>query len=240
MSRIGNSGKLFDLDVRLRPQGKSGELAITIDDLQRYFEAGGGQVWERQALCKARPIWGSPAAQAAAMACVRQIISQGWKPEDARLIREHRLQLQADASPQNIKRGEGGTMDVEFIVQMLQLAHGSRHPAGPVLVPGTLAALELLKQSKVMDEAAADELAQHYQLLRRTESGIRLLNMTTRHELPSSPLELNRLASIVFGEGAGRPTGDQLAEQCRAARAEVRRMFEEIFATYSPPQPDEP
>ena len=55
-TQIGGGGKLFDVDVRLRPLGRGGQLAITFDDLENYFEDGMGQVWERQALCKARPV----------------------------------------------------------------------------------------------------------------------------------------------------------------------------------------
>src|SRR5690606_24139420 len=80
ITRVGTTGRLYELDVRLRPMGRSGELAITIDDLGRYFSDGGGQIWERQALCKARPIWGSPPAQAAAMQRVQSILAQRIDP----------------------------------------------------------------------------------------------------------------------------------------------------------------
>ncbi len=59
-SQLGPYGRLYEVDARLRPTGKSGALAISLDEFSRYFAEGQGQLWERQALCKARPIYGSP------------------------------------------------------------------------------------------------------------------------------------------------------------------------------------
>ena len=59
-SQLGPHGLLYEIDVRLRPTGKSGALATSLDELCRYFAEGHGQLWERQALCKARVVYGSP------------------------------------------------------------------------------------------------------------------------------------------------------------------------------------
>ncbi len=234
-TRIGNTGRLFEIDVRLRPLGRSGELAITIDDLQGYFSEGGGQVWERQALCKARPIWGSPEAQAAAMNCVHQVlISDPFTPESAQQIFDHRMQLQMGASPSNLKRGSGGTMDIEFVVQMLQLAHAAQHPS--ILVPGTLDAIERLKATSCLGAEAAEELYGHYEFLRSIESGIRLMNMSARHELPATDDGLRALAFLLSNRTPGRPlSARQLVEQCARARARCRKLFHRIFQDFMPP-----
>ena len=60
-SQLGGQGRLYEVDARLRPTGKSGTLATTFDELVRYYLEGDGQLWERQALCKARLVYGSPA-----------------------------------------------------------------------------------------------------------------------------------------------------------------------------------
>ena len=52
-SRTNGFGRLYEVDARLRPTGRSGALAISFDEFARYFADGGGQLWERQALCKA-------------------------------------------------------------------------------------------------------------------------------------------------------------------------------------------
>ncbi|MEM1305497.1 MAG: bifunctional [glutamate--ammonia ligase]-adenylyl-L-tyrosine phosphorylase/[glutamate--ammonia-ligase] adenylyltransferase, partial [Planctomycetota bacterium] len=62
-NRMGPFGRLYEVDARLRPTGKSGPLAVSLDAFQRYFAEGHGQLWERQALCKARVIYGSSRAE---------------------------------------------------------------------------------------------------------------------------------------------------------------------------------
>jgi len=233
VTRVGSTGRLYDLDVRLRPLGRSGELAITIADLQNYFEHGGGQVWERQTLCKARPIWGSPQAQAAAMNCVNKVLrANNWTTAHAQAIYEHRLQLQEGASAGNLKRGFGGTMDIEFLVQMLQLANAEAH--SEVLVPGTLDALKQLQQSDCLDATLAGQLIENYQTLRRLESGIRLMNMSARHELPSDKLELQRLAFLLRSrQTVGATTaedGAELSARCAEIQRSSRIAFNQLFA----------
>lgn len=216
VTRVGSTGKLYDLDVRLRPLGRSGELAITIDDLATYFERGGGQLWERQALCKARPIWGSQPAQAAVMQCVSDILtSTVWSRSQVEEIYNQRMLLQQGASRNNVKRGIGGTMDVEFVTQMLQLAHAKSHPQ--VCIPGTLEALGALREAGCIDPELADRLYINYEFLRGIESGIRLMNLTARHEVPSHPNDLERLAFLL---GMQRPASvASAAEQASGGEA---------------------
>ena len=59
-SQLGPHGRLYEIDPRLRPTGKSGALATSLAEFRRYFAEGSGQLWERQALCKARVVYGSP------------------------------------------------------------------------------------------------------------------------------------------------------------------------------------
>lgn len=240
VTQIGTSGSLYDLDVRLRPLGRSGQLAITIDDLQRYFRDGTGQIWERQALCKARPIWGSPEARTHAMQCILSVLNEtAWSTELTEQVYDHRMQLQHDAAPGNLKRGVGGTMDVEFVVQLLQLAHVESNPG--VLVPGTLEALSRLEAANVLDGDTARELRENYEFLRSIESGIRLMNLSARHELPSQPDELEQLAFLLKSENRFSLTGAELAERCARAQRTCRAVFEATFAQWMPPDdPEDP
>lgn len=231
VTRTGTQGRLYDLDVQLRPLGSSGELAITIDDLRHYFAAGAGRAWERQALCKARAIWGSPVARDSAMDCVQTVLrctppadlnsASPWAEE----IFQHRLKLEADASRDNIKRGVGGTMDIEFIVQMLQLASAAEHPR--VLVPGTLDAIERLRQAEQLNAEIAQQLSDNYQFLRSVESGLRLMNTSARHDLPTDKVELDRLAFLIaYREST------PLGQRCRTIRQHNRKLFHEIFSRW--------
>ena len=94
-SRLSGYGRLYEVDARLRPTGKSGALATTFDEFARYFAGGGGQLWERQALCKARVVYGSPRAAKAAMAAVAEAaFAHRWRRDDAAEIRQMRQRLE--------------------------------------------------------------------------------------------------------------------------------------------------
>ena len=142
-SHLGPHGRLYEVDARLRPTGRSGALAVSFDALARYFAEGPAQLWERQALCKARPVLGTPEACRHAMEIVAQAaFGTPWRPEFATEIRQMRARLEETASQRNLKRGPGGTVDTEFLVQMLQLKHGGEDTS--IRVPGTLDALTAL------------------------------------------------------------------------------------------------
>lgn len=234
VTRVDVGGRLYDMDVRLRPLGRSGELAITINDFRKYFSHGGGQVWERQALCKARPVWGSGIAQVTTMNCIREILSQGnWTPQLTQQVLEHRLELQRDSSRHNMKRGIGGTMDVEFVVQLLQLIHVKDHPQ--LLIPGTLDALRALQATQVLEAEVAEQLYADYEFLRRVESAIRLMNMSARHELPQSDRELQQLAFLMSASRNSPPmASSQIIPRCDQVRANCRRTFNAVFERYLP------
>ena len=182
VTHIGPHGRLYELDPRLRPTGKSGSLAVSLEEFERYFADGRGQLWERQALCKARPICGTPAAQQHAMEVIRRVIvDYDWQPASAEEIRHMRIRMQQSASDQNLKRGIGGTVDVEFIVQMLQLKYVDQYP--DILVPGTLDAIAALRRAGLLAAEDARHLDRSYRFLRSIESGLRLMNTAARHDL---------------------------------------------------------
>src|SRR5690606_8343530 len=148
-TQFGPHGRLYEVDPRLRPTGRSGALAMPLSAFVRYFREGDGQLWERLALCKSRVIFGSPEAAARAMAAVTEsVYCRPWRAQDAAEIHQMRQRLRESASTQNLKRAPGGTMDAEFIVQMLQLKHGRELPQ--IRVPGTIAALEALNKAGVL------------------------------------------------------------------------------------------
>jgi glutamate-ammonia-ligase adenylyltransferase len=223
VTRIGPHGRLYELDPRLRPTGKSGSLAVSLEEFERYFAEGRGQLWERQSLCKARPICGSPEARHRTMEVLRRVIVEyDWQPESAGEIRRMRIRMQQSASDQNLKRGIGGTVDVEFIVQMLQLKYVDRYPE--ILVPGTLDAIEALKRAGLLADEDARQLDRSYRFLRSIESGLRLMNTAARHDLPDDDLELKKLAFLIGWENS-----QQLVDDCRRHRQRNRDCFHRLF-----------
>jgi glutamate-ammonia-ligase adenylyltransferase len=223
VNRLGPLGRLYELDARLRPTGKSGTLAVSLDSLQRYFSEGLGQLWERQALCRARPIYGSENAQQRTSDLVHHIIGHPpWKPEFAKQIYDMRRRMEENASRRNLKRSQGGIVDVEFIAQMLQMKYALRSPA--VLCPGTIEALTALETEGHLNHDDARFLCESYRFLRSIEARLRLMNTTARHDLPEDEHELRKLAYLLDCSRA------ELVQQCTDYTENNRRCFERVFA----------
>ena len=223
-NRIGPYGRLYEVDPRLRPTGRSGMLAVPLSEFLRYFAESTGQLWERQSLCKGRIIYGTEAAARQAMAVVTQAVyGQGWTANDARQIRQMRFRLEETASNRNLKRGPGGTVDVEFVVQMLQLRHGGEHPE--VRTPGTFDALSALHAGGFLAQDDFEQLSHGYRFQRSIEARIRLMHSAARHELPEDPTELSKLAFLL-----GYRSADALVEETHKVCRENRARFERIFA----------
>ena len=224
VNRIGPRGRLYEMDPRLRPTGRSGSLAVSFEAFRRYFFSGQGQLWERQALCKARPVFGAASLKRRVQEEIREILcGYAFGPEDAEAIREMRGRLEATASPWNLKRGRGGTVDIEFLAQMFQLAACTTFPE--VLVPRTVDALAALARVGVLDAGEASYLIESYRFLRGVETGLRLLETPGRHELPEDPALRARLAYLLRWDDPQR-----LVEACGTYREENRRLFEALVA----------
>lgn len=240
ITRVGPSGHLYELDARLRPLGGGVGLAATLQDLENYFCNGPAQLWERQALCKVRAVWASPNVLPSVSESVRKMqTALTWKSEHASDIQRHRLRLEQGAAPSNIKRGRGGTLDIEFLVQMLQLKYARQEPS--VLVPGTLDAIDKLQKYAFLDKTFSQTLSTNYRYLRRVESGLRLMNLVGRHELPTSLEDLNQLQFLLQNADSGdRPQathdGNQqhpIADLCQQVREKNRQIFSTVFGIHS-------
>jgi glutamate-ammonia-ligase adenylyltransferase len=225
MTYLGPYGRLYEIDPRLRPTGKSGTLAVSLPELARYHREGHAQLWERQTLCKARPVFGSIDVREQTMRVVHDaMITPVWLPGHAQEIRDMRRRMEDTAKKANLKRGRGGTVDIEFLTQMLQLRHAFDTPS--VLVPGTLAALGMLHEAKHLADDDFQFLSQSYRFLRSIEARLRLMNTTARHDLPDDPRELAKLAYLL-----DYPNGQLVHDRCRDYMAKNREVFNRIFDT---------
>jgi glutamate-ammonia-ligase adenylyltransferase len=226
-SQLGPYGRLYEVDARLRPTGRSGALATSLAELVRYFEEGEGQLWERLALCKARVVYGEPQAARRAMDAVwRVTFGRAWQTADADEIYQMRMRLEETASSRNIKRGLGGIVDIEFLVQMLQLRHAGLPLA--IRVPGTLDALAALRDAGHLGEGDFSQLSKAYRFLRNVEARIRLMNAAARHDMPEEPLELAKLARLLHYD-----RGEDLLADDERIRRQVRATFDRVFREVS-------
>ena len=223
-SRLGPHGRLYEIDPRLRPTGRSGALATSLNELTRYFAEGEGQLWERLALCRARVVVGNDTtSQAAAEAVAQAAFGRDWQPADAAEVLNMRRRLEETAGRRNIKRGVGGIVDIEFITQMLQLRHAGQLPA--IRQPNTLAALAALHTAGLLADDHFKFLSDSYRSLRRIEARLRLMSSTARDELPDEDAELAKLAQAI-----GYADGAALLADCQQLTRQNRRLFEELFA----------
>ena len=222
-SRLSAYGRLYEIDVRLRPTGRSGALATTLDEFTRYFAEGHGQLWERQALCKARVVHGSPRIAKTALAAVcKAAFVHPWHAGDAEEIRAMRGRLEDTAGPDDLKRGPGGIVDIEFLVQMLQLRHGRNRRK--LHIPNTLAALEALQEGGYLDADDGEFFGRAYRLLRTIEGRLRLMHSTARDQLPDDPTELTKLAHLLNYDAP-----KSLLGAFESTAQETRRRFDRLF-----------
>ncbi len=133
LTLVTREGYVYQIDTRLRPSGNQGPLVTSLDAFERYHRQS-AQLWERQALTKARVVAGPQALARQITELIRQIVYESPLPPG---LREeiHRLRARMEteiaresAEHFNIKTGRGGMVDVEFLVQYLQLRHGAEYP----------------------------------------------------------------------------------------------------------------
>ncbi|NLS95160.1 MAG: bifunctional [glutamate--ammonia ligase]-adenylyl-L-tyrosine phosphorylase/[glutamate--ammonia-ligase] adenylyltransferase [Planctomycetaceae bacterium] len=222
-SHLSAYGRLYEVDARLRPTGRSGILATSLAEFSRYFAEGNGQLWERQALCKGRVVCASEQMEAKTAAAVaRAAFDHPWSAADAEGIRQMRRRMQGTAEGANLKRGPGGIVDIEFLVQMLQLKHGRRLET--VRTPNTLRALRALRKAGLLADDDARFLTDSYRFLRILEGRLRLMNLTDQNKLPDDPTELTKLSHLLRW-----PSGGALLVDFERYLAETRKCFDRLF-----------
>jgi glutamate-ammonia-ligase adenylyltransferase len=217
-------GRLYEMDSRLRPSGRSGPAAVSLDAFAAYFAPDGpAAIWERQALVKARVVVGTKAAAARAMQIVnRAAYERRWTAEEVEAIRRMRYRMEEGAKATNLKRGPGGVVDIEFVVQMLQLVHGGANLK--LRTPETLAGLVALRQAGHLQDDEVAFLEQAYRTLRAIEGRLRLLDAVARHDFPSEPDEQRKLAHLL-----GYEHPDALVNDVQSITSRTRTAFERLF-----------
>jgi glutamate-ammonia-ligase adenylyltransferase len=224
-SFLGPMGRLYQVDMRLRPTGKSGSLVIPLSEFRRYYEEGGAQLWERQALTRARVVFGDADFGQQVMETVTQAAyGPEWKPELTDEIADMRERVEAAGSELDVKRGFGGIIDVEFMVQLFRLKHGRGLPA--VRHSNTWRSLEALFAAQLLAEAEYDALRSGYDFLRLVESRLRIVHNRSLDELPRQAEDVEKLARrLGFEPEANRGAGQQFLEELDRHTARIRELF---------------
>jgi glutamate-ammonia-ligase adenylyltransferase len=221
-------GVAYRIDTRLRPSGNQGALVSSEEAFEQYHRET-AQLWERQALIKARPVGGPPVLRARLEETVAGFVyGRGLEPAEVAEVRRMRDRIAAergegDVRRVNIKTDRGGLVDVEFVVQMLQLRHGHAEPG--VRERGTRAALAALETGGVLAADDARVLGEGYDFLRALEGRLRI-----ERDQPVEALDTNPEALLGVGRRLGYEGED--AEVVAALRADHARHSGAISAVY--------
>ena len=221
LSDRSGRGSLYRVDLRLRPYGAQGPLVSSLDAVEIYYR-NYAEPWEIQALLRSRPVVGSDKAKKrwARMretACFRP--SLGEPALEAMLAMRERIGDYADEA--DFKRGHGGIRDVEFLIQILQLANGNAMP--DVRIAGTIECAEALGRHGLIEADAVTELIDGYTFLRKLEHRCQLLGDRQTHALP---VETEALLSVTTLMGFSDPV------ELNAELARRRRTIGSLYAGY--------
>ena len=220
-------GQVFRVDMRLRPYGDSGPLAMGFQAMEEYYQHQ-GRDWERYALIKASPVAGDRSAGAALLETLRPFIYRRYldygtfaalRDMKAMISRE----LERKGLADNIKLGPGGIREVEFIGQAFQLIRGGREP--DLQERGILTVLARLAARDHLPEYVSRGLREAYIFLRRLENRVQAYQDTQTHELPTDPLIQARLAIAM-----GFADWTALRRALDKHRHWVQGHFEQVFA----------
>jgi glutamate-ammonia-ligase adenylyltransferase len=195
-------GYVFRVDLRLRPDPASTQVAISTDAALHYYERE-GRTWERAAMIKANPCAGDAKAGGALLAEIAPFV---WRKhldfaaladvhDMKRQMQTYRGQSDIAVEGHNVKIGRGGIREIEFFAQTQQLIAGGRHPE--LRVRPTLDALDVLASSNWITFQARDEMAAAYRFLRRVEHRLQMVADEQTHTLPDAIEAVARFARFL-------------------------------------------
>ncbi len=233
------NGYVFRTDLRLRPDPAATPPAVSLHAALVYYETM-GQNWERAAMIKARPIAGDLPLGHRFLEAIRPFV---WRRglDFAAVADIHAMKRRIDVAKKtalgqtgdpvsrifghNVKLGEGGIREIEFLVQTLQMVWGGRDPT--LRIKPTLPALARLVETGHLEETARRQLAESYRFLRQVEHRIQMVNDRQTHNLPEHPDEMNRIARFMSYPDASAFALDFL-RHLDIVRANYRAVFEYV------------
>ncbi|MBA3652436.1 MAG: hypothetical protein H0W66_13410, partial [Chthoniobacterales bacterium] len=220
MAQSTAEGALATLDPRLRPDGEKGPVVAPIESYSAYYD-GRAQLWEVQALTRARAIAGPVGPQ------FMELVQRVWRGAGKRpdlfdqvgaMAGRVRRERSSGSDFLDFKTGTGGMIEAEFLVQALQMQAN-------IYNPKMTGALAQLAQTGLLAASAAQEIERGYAFLRRCESVLRRANHKSGSVLPAEPDEQRKLAIRL-----GLDSADALASRAIESRDAIHRVFIQYFS----------
>jgi len=228
---IGTStaeGFVFRVDMRLRPFGESGSLAMSFDAVALYYQTQ-GRDWERYALIKARAVAGDIAQGEILLESLSPFVFRRYLDFGAiEALREMKgliaQQVRRKNLIRNIKLGAGGIREIEFIGQVFQLIRGGCEPR--LKARGIVNILQTLMELNYLPDFVAQELITAYDFLRRTENRLQAYADRQTHDLPQDESEQFKLAYAM-----GFTDWPEFYTCLQKTMRTVHHHFEQVFST---------
>ncbi len=239
LSRHEADGFIFRIDLRLRPHGDSGPLAVSIAMLEEYFVREGRE-WERFAWAKARVISGPVLSSAEDFARTVATLESVVQPFVYRkyfdfsaigAIRQlHRrigteARRRSHARPErrlDVKLGRGGIREIEFLAQAFCIMRGGRDQR--LRARSTVSTLQTLAQTGLLDASEAARLIEDYRFLRRLEHALQYRDDAQTHSIPADDAGRNAVARLL-----NLDSSQQLLERYARVSEDVARSFDTMF-----------
>ena len=238
------NGYVFRTDLRLRPDPAATPPAVSIDAALIYYESM-GQNWERAAMIKARPIARDLALGVRFLEAIRPFI---WRRglDFAAVADIHAMKRRIDEAKKtgrnktdstrgddpvariaghNVKLGEGGIREIEFLVQTLQIVWGGRDPT--LRIKPTLVALRRLMETGHLEGATQRQLEESYRFLRQVEHRLQMVNDRQTHTLPELSSEMEQIARFM-GYSAAPAFAASFLNHVEIVRTNYLAVFEHV------------
>jgi glutamate-ammonia-ligase adenylyltransferase len=220
------------VDVDLRPEGRQGPIVRTLESYRAYY-AQWSEVWEAQALLRARPIAGDDELGARFVALIDPIRypADGLDADRVREVRRIKARVDTERLPRgadpatHTKLGRGGLADIEWTVQLLQLRHAHAHPG--LRTTSTVDCLGAAVEAGLVDEVDATALRESWLLATRVRNAATLVRGKQTDQPPTSGRELVSVAAVIRQDVEADPGEflDSYRRTLRRARGVVERIF---------------
>lgn len=226
LDQVTEDGFVFRVDMRLRPFGEAGPLAMSFGALETYYQ-NHGREWERYALIKARPVAGDLQRGEALLETLRPFVYRRYLDFNAfESLREMKQLIEQEVARRglddNIKLGRGGIREIEFIGQVFQLIRGGREP--PLRERSIQAVLRHLGAAGYLEAREASDLNHAYEFLRRVENRLQMVRDQQTHDLPRDEMDRIRLAWSM-----GFESWQSFSKALEQQRRRVQQLFDAVF-----------
>lgn len=229
LDTVTADGFCYRVDMRLRPFGQTGPLALNHEAMEQYYQMH-GRDWERYAMMKARPVAGDIEGGFALLEALKPFMYRRYLDYAAlgsitEMKQSINRQIRSAGMENHIKLGAGGIREAEFSVQAMQMIYGGQYPR--LQTPSFFTVLENLGALGFWPEEAVAQLRKDYLLLRTVENALQFQEDKQVHSLPDSGDNESWQALATACHYADAAV---LRDDLQAARRRVQRWFDNVFA----------